>query len=58
MRYFGGGGNSFSAAAQVKGHSIEEVKTALMNLLMPCNYLNETDISFDKEPEMKLKLTK
>ncbi len=59
MRYFGGGGNSFSAAAQVKGYSIEDVKTALMNLLVPCNYLNDTDINFyGNNDAMKLKLTK
>ena len=56
MRYFGGGGNSFSAAARIKGHTLEEVKNALNQILTPCNYLDESSLKFDTE-ESGMKLT-
>lgn len=41
MKLFGGGGNEHSGAARIKGMTIEEVKKALCDLLVPTNYLDE-----------------
>ena len=40
MRLFGGGGNEHSAAAKVKGLSIEEIKNKLNEILIPTSYLD------------------
>ena len=55
MRFFGGGGNTYSAAARIKGYSIEEVRNALNSVLVPCNNEFSSDNTFDEG--MKLKLT-
>ena len=51
MKVFGGGGNETSAAARVKGESIESVIKKLEILLNPASYLSSSDIkiSFDEE---------
>ena len=41
MKLFGGGGNEHSGAARIKSMTIEEVKKALCDLLIPTNYLEE-----------------
>ena len=56
MRYFGGGGNEYSAAARVKGMSMDEIKNHLDNILNPSTYLKSSDLCFDSG--MKLRLTK
>ena len=56
MRYFGGGGNEYSAAARVKGMSIEDIKEKLDVILNPATYLKSEDLSANDE--MKLRLTK
>ena len=56
MKYFGGGGNEYSAAARVKGMSIDEIKIHLDYLLNPATYLKSADLSMDEA--MKLRLTK
>lgn len=45
MKLLGGGGNEHSAAAKIKGKSIEEVKEFLYKLLIPTNYLQDDNIS-------------
>lgn len=57
MKVFGGGGNETSAAARIKGESIESVIKKLEILLNPASYLSSSDIqiSFDEEgPSLKL----
>ena len=57
MKVFGGGGYETSAAARVKGESIESVIKKLEILLNPASYLSASDIkiSFDEEgPSLKL----
>ncbi len=49
MMLFGGGGNMHSAAARVKGMTIEEVKEKLNYILIPTNIISD-------ESEMKLTL--
>lgn len=49
MMLFGGGGNMHSAAARVKGMSIEEIKEKLNYILIPTNIISD-------ETEMKLTL--
>ena len=56
MKYFGGGGNEYSAAARVKGMSIDEIKIHLDYLLNPATYFKSADLSMDEA--MKLRLTK
>lgn len=51
MRLFGGGGNEHSAAARVKGMTIDEIKSKLNSILIPTNLISE-------ENEMKLSLKK
>lgn len=59
MKLFGGGGNEHSAAARIKGMTIEEVKNKLNELLMPTSYLDYLDIeSINNEKGMTLHLTK
>ncbi len=54
MRMFGGGGNEKSAAARIKGMSVEDAKHALKTILVPTVFLVYNDL----EPlnEMSLKL--
>ena len=52
----GGGGNEYSAAARVKGISIEDIKEKLDVILNPATYLKSEDLSANAE--MKLRLTK
>lgn len=57
MKVFGGGGNMYSAAARIKGESIESVISKLEILLNPASYLSSDDIqiSFDESgPTLKL----
>ena len=57
MRLFGGGGNEHSAAAKVKGMSIEEIKTILNEILIPTSYLDNVDINeFNNSKETNLVL--
>lgn len=57
MKLFGGGGNEFSAAARVKGETIDSIRTKLEFVLNPTSYLKSGDLSFELEgPEMQLKL--
>ena len=59
MKLFGGGGNEHSAAAGIKGMSLEEVKEKLCNLLIPCNYLEYIGEDQNKKDKgMTLNLTK
>lgn len=57
MALFGGGGNEHSAAARIKGKSIEDIKKKLNEILIPTSYL---DIVIGQEntnnDEMKLTL--
>ena len=58
MKIFGGGGNEYSAAARIKGESLEKVKAKLEFLLNPASYLSTQDTSytFDESDENQLKL--
>lgn len=57
MKLFGGGGNEFSAAARVKGETIDSIRTKLEFVLNPTSYLRSGDLSFELDgPEMQLKL--
>lgn len=59
MKLFGGGGNEHSAAARVKGMSIEEIKKCLNEILIPAGYLDYCDLNkLREENGMTLKLTK
>lgn len=55
MRCFGGGGNEHSAAARVKGMSIDEVKFQLEYLLNPCTYLSGGDLNIDSGMTLRLR---
>ena len=52
MKLFGGGGGEHSAAAKVKGMTVEEIKAKLNNILIPPNYLEEEK---NVSNELKLK---
>ena len=58
MRLFGGGGNEYSAAAKIRGKSLQEVKKLLISSLMPGAYIEEANISFVDENPMKLTMKK
>ena len=59
MKIFGGGGNEYSAAARVKGETLESVKSKLEFLLNPASYLASGDLSFNFDGnQMSLKLKK
>lgn len=53
MKLFGGGGNEHSAAARIKGMTIEEVKEKLNQILIPTTYLDQVCIP-EKGPSLKL----
>lgn len=58
MRLFGGGGNEYSAAAKIRGKSLQEVKSLLISSLMPGAYIENANISFVDENPMKLTMKK
>lgn len=58
MRLFGGGGNEYSAAAKIRGKSLQEVKSLLISSLMPGAYIENANISFVEEKPMKLIMKK
>lgn len=58
MRLFGGGGNEYSAAAKIRGKSLQEVKSLLISSLMPGAYIEDANISFVEEKPMKLTMKK
>ena len=58
MRLFGGGGNEYSAAAKIRGKSLQEVKSLLISSLMPGAYIEYANISFVEEKPMKLTMKK
>ena len=61
MKQFGGGGNEHSAAAKVKGMSIEDIKTRLNQLLIPTTYLQNIemqDVNLHEEKGPVLGLTR
>ncbi len=59
MKLFGGGGNEHAAAARVKGKSIEEIKSILNEILIPCSYLDyANDFTIEEVSNKKLTLTK
>ena len=53
MKLFGGGGNEHSAAARIKGSTIEEVKNKLNQILIPTTYLDQINLE-EKGPVRKL----
>jgi len=53
MKTFGGGGNEHSAAARVKGKTIEEIKRILKELLMQFVSLNQINVD-EKQSVLKL----
>ena len=59
MKLFGGGGNEHSAAARIKGVSIEKIKSTLCSLLIPANYFEYIDFNaLNQDTGMTLNLTK
>ena len=59
MRVFGGGGNEHSAAARIKGISIDSVKKMLNEILVPAGYLDYVELNTIREEKgMTLNLTK
>ena len=57
MELFGGGGSEHSAAAQVKGQSIEEIKNKLNEILISTVYL-ESNVNQENTNSNELLLTK
>lgn len=57
MKLFGGGGNEYSAAARVKGETIDSIRFKLEFMLNPTSYLKSGDLAFD-ESGVSLKLVK
>lgn len=53
MNAFGGGGNKVSAAARVKGYTIEQIKRKINEILIPTSYLDMGEIK-----DMTLSLVK
>lgn len=54
MRLFGGGGNEFSAAAKIKGKTLHEIKTLLVNSLKPGAFIKNFDLVPTDSQQMKL----
>lgn len=54
MRLFGGGGNEFSAAAKIKGKTLPEIKTLLVNSLKPGAFIKNFDLVPTNSQQMKL----
>ena len=54
MRLFGGGGNEFSAAAKIKGKTLPEIKTLLVNSLKPGAFIKNFDLVPTDSQQMKL----
>ncbi len=58
MKLFGGGGNEHSAAARIKGLTIEEIKCKLCQILNPTTYLDNVEPVIQKESSIERKLIK
>ena len=54
MKQFGGGGNEHSAAARVKGMSIENIKNRLNQMLIPTSYLEDANLREETGPKLLL----
>lgn len=54
MSVFGGGGNEYSAAARIKGKSIEDIKSMLERLLIPTSNIENIISSKENIPTLKL----
>lgn len=55
MRLLGGGGNEYSAAARVKGKSIDEIKAYLDYVLNPSTYLKSGDLNINDGMQLSLR---
>ncbi len=58
MKVFGGGGNEHAAAARIKGKTINEVRSMLEQIIIPCNYLeyaNHEELNNDMTKKLTLK---
>ena len=51
MKLFGGGGNEFSAAAKIKGKSLQEVKKSLCDILVPNSVVENYSLE-ENEPQI------
>lgn len=56
MKLFGGGGNEHSAAARIQGHTIEEIKNKLCQILNPTSYLDNVKFMISQNDENERKM--
>lgn len=55
MKLFGGGGNEYSAATKIKGMTLPEVKSLLINSLLPGAYIEYADLSLNNQMKLTMK---